>query len=150
MDNDSTLDKFRNVSERPPAILFYDGDCGLCNRSVRFFMEQDEKKWLRYAPIQGSTAIEYLSDEHRENLSTVIYYRPLADGQSETLLRSDAALYATIDIRSGWRWLAKLTLWIPRSWRNVLYDWVARNRHRFFKKESCVLPKADELQRILP
>lgn len=113
-------------------------------------MEHDKNKWLRYAPIQGTTAIDYLSEDLRKDMSTVIYHRPLPDGQSELLLRSDAALYATIDIRSGWRWLAKPTLWIPRSWRDTVYDWVARNRHRFFKNESCDLPQADELGRILP
>lgn len=113
-------------------------------------MKRDKDEWLRYAPLQGSTAIDYLSEDLRKDMSTVIYLRPLPNGQSELLLRSDAALYATIDVRSGWRWLAKPALWVPGSWRNIVYNWVARNRHRFFKYASCDLPKADKHGRILP
>ncbi len=113
-------------------------------------MERDKNKRLHYAPIQGTTALDYLNADLRKDMSTVIYHRPLPDGESELLLRSDAALHAAIDVESGLRWLAKTALLIPRSWRNLVYDWVAKNRHLFFKGESCKLSQADNLGRILP
>ncbi len=131
------------------AILFYDGDCGLCNRSVRFLIKRDRIDWLRYAPIQGETAATKLDAELRENLSTVIYLRETPDGEEETLLKSDAALNAVIDIRSHWRWLAYPARCLPRGWRDRVYDWVAQNRHRFFGNARCTLPTEEEQARLL-
>jgi len=133
------------VNEEKRAILFYDGDCGLCSRSVRFLMERDRIGLLFYAPLQGQIAANLLKDELRQSLATAIYRK--TDGT--ILLRSDAVLHALIDIESSWRFLAKPALCIPRSWRNAAYNWVASNRERFFPKDSCSLPTPEEAQRIL-
>lgn len=138
------------VGDRNKAILFYDGDCILCNRSIRFLMKCDHKKFLFYAPIQGRTANEYLSIEQRKNISSAIYHRPLPDGQSESRLRSEAVLYAILDINGSWRWLARALLWIPRSLANAFYDWIAAHRHHFFKSHHCELIQLNEKSQILP
>jgi len=101
---------------------------------------------LHFAPIQGATAAECLEPPLRENLATVIYQRPTGDGTVEILLRSEAALCALIDTRSRWRWLAYPARWVPTSWRDGVYNWVARNRHRFFPKNACPLPDASKSQ----
>jgi predicted DCC family thiol-disulfide oxidoreductase YuxK len=139
-------------NEKQSAILFYDGECGLCSRSVRFLMKRDKKAALKFAPIQGETATRYLSPSLREQLSTVIYYRPSPSGDdgSQRLLRSEAILCALIDTGSAWRWPARVAHWLPRSWRDIAYDWVARNRHRFFPKGSCALPNPGEEKKLLP
>lgn len=113
-------------------------------------MEQDHGGVLYFAPIQGETAAQCLDASLREQLSTAIYQRPDATGNRETLLRSEAVLCALIDIRSRWRWLACLARWIPSSWRDGIYDWVARNRHRFFTKDACQLPDTNHQAHFLP
>lgn len=133
------------VSEEKRAILFYDGDCGLCSRSVRFMMERDRASVLFYAPLQGKHAAELLAPELRESLSTVIYRN--TDGVIR--LRSDAVLHALIDIGSGWRFLARPALFIPQGWRDGIYRWVAARRHKFFPKESCALPTPEESRQLL-
>jgi len=113
-------------------------------------MQRDDQALLHFAPIQGETAAHCLEPSLRETLSTAIYQRPVGDGHSEILLRSEAVLCAIIDIRSHWRWFAYPARWIPRSWRDVVYNWVARNRHRFFAQDACELPTPDEQARVLP
>ncbi|NBB80928.1 MAG: DUF393 domain-containing protein [Verrucomicrobia bacterium] len=139
-------------SDGQSPILFYDGECGLCSRSVRFLMKRDRADALKYAPIQGETAKIYLSPTLREQLSTVIYYRPCPsdEGNRQRLLRSEAILSALIDTGSAWRWPARIARCLPRSWRDVFYNWVARNRHRFFPKGSCPLPDSAERTKLLP
>jgi predicted DCC family thiol-disulfide oxidoreductase YuxK len=132
------------------AILFFDGDCGLCSRSVRFFMRQDTGEHLCFAPIQGETAAALLDADRRAALSTVVYRRPVPAGGHEVLIRSEAVLRLLIDLRSPWRWVAYPALCIPRGWRDGLYDWVARNRHRFGAKSACALPEPSEHARLLP
>lgn len=133
-----------NANER--AVLFYDGDCGLCSRSVRFLMRRDRRGELYFAPIQGETSEKKLPPELRKTLSSVVYQR--RDG--ELLLRSDAVLQALIDIESRWHWLACLALKIPRNWRDGIYDWVAVRRKKFFSKGACLLPSVREKTQLLP
>jgi predicted DCC family thiol-disulfide oxidoreductase YuxK len=128
------------------AILFFDGDCGLCSRSVRFMMRRDKTGSLFYAPLQGRVAADLLDETLRKSLATVVYRPP--DGR--VLLRSDAVLNALIDIQSRWRFVARLCLAIPRTWRDGLYEWIAARRHRFFPKESCPLPSPEKTEKLLP
>ena len=134
------------MNEKDPPVLFYDGDCGLCSRSVRFLMRRDRRGLLYYAPLQGATAAARLGDELRKSLSTVIYQR---EG-GEILLRSDAVLHALIDIGSHWRWLARIALLVPRHWRNGIYNWIAARRKKFFASSSCSLSTREENRRMLP
>lgn len=115
-------------------------------------MKRDRADALKFAPIQGETATRYLSPSLREQLSTVIYYRPSPsdDDESQKLLRSEAILCALIDTGSVWRWPARIAYCIPRGWRDFAYNWVARNRHRFFPKGSCPLPRPNEQSKLLP
>jgi predicted DCC family thiol-disulfide oxidoreductase YuxK len=131
------------------AILFYDGDCGLCSRSIRFLMKRDRYGWLHYAPIQGETAASMLNESLRENPSTIVYLRRAQSGENEILLKSEAVLQALIDIRSHWRWLAASAHYLPKSWRDSAYDWIARNRLRFFGNESCALANETAQARLL-
>lgn len=137
---------FQVVSHQDKAILFFDGDCGLCSRSVRFLMQRDKQAFLFYAPIQGVTAEGLLDAELRKALATAVYRSPVGS----QYLRSDAVLHALIDMRSSWRFLARPALWVPRSWRDGIYNWIAARRHRFFPKHSCELPTPQENHQLLP
>jgi predicted DCC family thiol-disulfide oxidoreductase YuxK len=41
-------------------VVFYDGVCGLCDRSVQFLLARDRERVLHFAPLQGSTAAAVL------------------------------------------------------------------------------------------
>lgn len=105
-------------------------------------MRRDRWGALYFAPLQGETSAKKLPPELRETLSSVVYQR--RDG--ERMLRSDAVLQALIDIGSRWRWLARLALKIPRSWRDGVYNWVAARRKKFFSKGACPLNTRNNLR----
>ncbi|MCD6051631.1 MAG: hypothetical protein K0Q55_3040, partial [Verrucomicrobia bacterium] len=46
------------------ALVLFDGDCGLCQRSVRFLLAEDRAKAFSFAPLQGATAAPIL-ERHR-------------------------------------------------------------------------------------
>lgn len=129
------------------SILFFDGDCGLCSRAVRFLAGRDRRARLHFAPLQGSTAAELLPLELRRSLRTAVYRRA---GHPQPYLKSEAVLRALIDTGSRWRHPARAALWLPAGLRDALYDAVARNRRRCFKKKACPLPSEATGQRILP
>lgn len=132
------------------SILFFDGDCGLCNRSVRFLIERDKRKRLYFAPLQGTAAQAIVPSEYRQLLSTIIYNRANAGKEHSLHIRSDAVLLALIDIGGFWRIVAKCARLLPISFRDWCYDRVAKNRQRFSGKETCKLPTKEEQARILP
>lgn len=132
------------------AIVFFDGDCGLCSVSVRFLIKRDSHQHLYFAPLQGIAAQAILPQQYRESLRTMVYQRVTADGQPTLLVRSDAVLLALIDTGSAWRYLAQIVRLLPLSLRDWVYDRIADNRKIFFKAVACKLPSKDAHARILP
>lgn len=132
------------------AIVFFDGDCGLCSVSVRFLIKRDSHQHLYFAPLQGIAAQAILPQQYRESLRTMVYQRVTADGQPTLLVRSDAVLLALIDTGSAWRYLAQIVRLLPLSLRDWVYDRIADNRKIFFKSVACKLPSKDAHARILP
>ena len=126
-------------------IVFFDGLCGLCNRSVDLLLRWDTKGVLRFAPLQGETARRLLPAPQVRDLDSLV----LVDARGMHL-RSTAALRALEHLGGAWRGAALLR-WVPGVVRDAVYGWVARHRYRWFgKKESCRLPSPAERERFLP
>jgi len=136
----------RRFGERP--LLLYDGECGLCSRTVRFVLRRDRLKRLRFAALRsaaGEAALRAAGLQPEPSLSTVVLLT--ADG--EALVRSDAALGVAADLRWPWRWATALR-WVPRRLRDGAYRLVARHRLRIFGgAERCVLPDPGHEGRFL-
>ncbi|MDQ8202329.1 DCC1-like thiol-disulfide oxidoreductase family protein [Pelagicoccus sp. SDUM812003] len=125
-------------------IVFFDGVCGVCNKSVDLLLKLDEREQLRFAPIQGEAAKRYLSDECRENLDTISFF----DGKTLTF-RTTALLKIARTLGGIW-WVFYPLIIIPVEWRDLAYDWFARRRYRYFgKKEACRIPTPEERSRFL-
>ena len=142
--------EFKTISERS-RILFYDGDCGLCAQSVRFFLGIDRHKRLSFAPLQGDTAQGYLPANLRDAqcLSTVVYRRSNSNGQS-LFLRSEAVAHALIDVGGVWGFLGRLLRLIPTPLRDWAYKLIAKNRLKLFPDGACALPTEQARERLLP
>ena len=141
---------FKPTSE-PSRTLFYDGDCGLCAQSVRFFLRIDRHKRIAFAPLQGETAQDYMPAKLRDarSLSTVVYRCSDSDGQS-LFLRSEAIARALIDVGGLWGFLGRFLRLIPTPLRDWAYNLIAKNRLKFFPNDACVLPKEQARERLLP
>jgi len=110
-------------------ILFFDGVCGLCNKSVDFVLTRDQQGRIKFSPLQGETAARLLTPADLQDLNTMVLW---IEGQ--TFRKSSAA------VRILWR----LSL-------SFGYSLVARNRYRFFgKNETCRFPTPAERLRFLP
>ena len=144
------MSEFKLISE-PSRILFYDGNCGLCAQSVRFFFRIDRHKRLSFAPLQGETAQGYLPVNLRDaqSLSTVVYRCSDSYGQS-LFLRSVAVARALIDVGGLWGFLGRFLCLIPTPLRDWAYNLIAKNRLKFFPNGACALPTEQERERLLP
>lgn len=130
--------------DRP--IVFFDGRCPLCHRAVLALLELDSKRVLRFAPLQGETAAEYLSDDSRRELSTLVYRS--VDGEIAT--KSTGFLRAAEHLSEVHARSARLLLVIPNAIRDGIYDIIADNRYNWFGQyDACRLPDGSD-ERFLP
>ena len=144
------MSEFKPISE-PSRILFFDGECGLCAQSVRFFLGIDRHKRLSFAPLQGETAQGYLPANLRDvqSLSTIVYLCSVSDVQS-LLLRSEAVARALIDVGGLWGFLGRLLRLTPTPLRDWGYNLIAKNRLKLFPNGPCALPTEQARERLLP
>lgn len=130
----------------PGPIVLYDGECGLCNRSVKFLLKRDGGQ-IYYAPLQGETAaaLRQRYPEIPKTLESVV----LVDGD-RAYLRSKAFLYGAKYLTRPWRWAYALR-WLPAFVLDLGYRVVARVRYRIWGKyDTCRLPTTDERAKLLP
>ena len=115
---------------QPEAIIFYDGECGFCNRWVVFVLRHDLDGKFQFAALNSQTARTRIQDASLLNGSTVILLTPEA-----IFTRSTAVLKIAAQL-PGYKILASLLLKIPRTLRDRIYAFIARHRHTFQPSQS--------------
>ena len=130
------------MSSHPFPIIFYDGLCGLCDRSVQFILRHDKRKIFRFASLQSGFAHQILGEKIRYD--SFIYYE-----NEQASYRSTAALLMFRKLGGVWSLLFAFII-IPAIIRNGVYDYVAMNRYRWYGKfDTCKIPADDLKERFL-
>lgn len=127
-------------------ILFFDGVCNLCNTSIQRVIKADKKGVFRFASLQSETAKELLADSglNPTELKSVILLH-----QDRFYTRSNAVLESVRLLGGAWS-LLYIFIIVPPFIRNAIYDWIARNRYRWFgKKDACMIPSPELKSRFL-
>ena len=127
-------------------IVLFDGVCNLCNTSVDFLIRNDKRGELRFSALQSEVAESLLKNVTKpDRLPDSVML--LENGKLYT--RSTAALKIVRHL-PGYFKVFYVFIIIPRPVRDLVYDWIARNRYRWYgKKETCRLPSAAERARFL-
>ena len=123
-------------------ILFYDGDCGLCDATVRFVLRHERGAEFRFAPLQAPLARRLLAPHGvaAGDLSSMLV---LEGGR--LWRESDAAARILRRLRMPWRLLAEAMALCPRGLRDRAYRFVGRRRHRWFgrsRAQACPVAAA--------
>ena len=131
------------ISELPinKKIILFDGVCNLCEASVQFVIQHDKKDIFRFVALQselGQKIIHHIGIQN-QNIDSVILYKPGV----AYYYKSSAALQIAKNL-GGFYHFGTFFKIIPTGLRNVLYDFVAKNRYQWYgKKESCMIPTAE-------
>jgi predicted DCC family thiol-disulfide oxidoreductase YuxK len=117
----------------PPFVLLFDGVCNLCNTGVGFVLDHEQSPLLRFASMQSNFGKSALTS-HRfpECPSSIVLI------ESERVYTQSTAICRLMRyLRAPWHLLA-FAIVIPAPIRDLIYDWIARNRYQWFGKlESC-------------
>lgn len=130
--------------------LFFDSQCGLCHRAVRFVANRDRSPGVfRFAPLQGETFRRLVPEDLQADLPDTMVVLT-ADGR--ILIRAAAVIFILERLGRCWRLAAALLRVLPPALRDRIYDRVARDRGRLFDRplDACPLPAEEAAQRFDP
>lgn len=127
-------------------IILFDGVCNLCNSSVNFVIKHDKKNRYRFAALQsdiGKDLVNQFGIDPNETDSII-----LIKGQKH-YIRSSAALRVAKGLSGGYP-LFYVFMIIPTFIRNWVYDYIAKNRYKWYgMSESCMIPTEELKSRFL-
>lgn len=127
-------------------IIIFDGICNFCNKSVNFIIKRDTKVHFLFTPIQSDVAKEIMHkyDLNSKDIDSIILIK-----DDRYFTKSDAILEILKDL-SGYWFLFRIFKIVPKIMRDYLYNFISKNRYKFFgKKNSCMLPTKDLKKRFL-
>ena len=127
-------------------IILFDGVCNLCSSTVQKVIENDTGNQFKFASLQSEFGQEFLSENNlpEDEFNTII----LIEG-NKFYMKSDAALRIGKELKGIYK-LSGLLFVFPKFIRNLVYDFVSRNRYKWFgKRESCWLPTPELQQKFI-
>lgn len=119
-------------------IILFDGVCNLCNSAVQFIIKHDKKDVFRFVALQSDLGLDILKHIGIDStkIDSIVLYEP----GIAYYYKSDAALQIAKSL-DGLFSIGIILKIIPNGIRNSLYDYIAKNRYKWYgKKESCMIP----------
>jgi predicted DCC family thiol-disulfide oxidoreductase YuxK len=138
-----TIDELQNSKK---TIFLFDGHCNLCNGAVDFILKNEKSAEIIFGSIQSESAQKLLKSfgVNIEKLETsyVIHKGKLFE-------KAEGSLQLALFLKKPWSYVKGFQI-LPTSFLNIFYDFISKNRYRFFgKKETCRLPTSSERDRFL-
>ena len=127
-------------------VILFDGVCNFCSFWVNFVIKRDKNDIFRFAALQSETGEKYLK-KFRLNITDPDTF-VLIEGK-EYFIKSTAALKVAWELKS-WLKISYPLIFLPISFRDFLYDLIAKNRYKIFgKKDVCRIPTAEEKMKFI-
>ena len=119
-------------------IILFDGVCNLCDSAVQMIIKHDTEDIFRFVALLsdlGQKIIQHLGIDIQKTDSIILYHPGFA-----YYLKSEAALEIAKNL-GGIFYFATLFSILPISFNNYIYDYIAKNRYKWYgKKEACLIP----------
>jgi len=130
----------------PDYLVLFDGHCHLCDGSVKFILKHDKNKVFKFASLQSTTGKKIIEKYQIDpSLGESIIY--LKKGKIYT--KSSAALWIANKIKFPAILISGLIIFPPII-RDKVYDFIAKNRYKWFgKSETCLLPDPEQRNRFI-
>jgi predicted DCC family thiol-disulfide oxidoreductase YuxK len=137
-------------------LVVYDGECGFCNRSIRWMLRRDRKNRLRFAPSSSPAAAQLLASHgvhafgENPGPDTILVFRNTGTPLETLLVRSNALLACLKVLPQPWPIVAAIARLIPRPVRESAYRLIARWRYRIWGRHAiCPIPTSEERRHFL-
>jgi len=127
-------------------LILFDGICNLCNSSVQYIIKHDEQALFSFASLQSDFGKQQLASHGLlpEQLDSIVYIHG-----NQRYVKSTAALKIAKRLDGPVKFLYAFII-IPAPIRDIVYNWIARNRYKWFgKQQHCMLPTSDTKKRFV-
>jgi predicted DCC family thiol-disulfide oxidoreductase YuxK len=147
MDISNQIDSYLAEIPKDKKIILFDGVCNLCNSAVLFIIKNDKKDLFRFVALQsavGEKIIAHIGVDLQKMDSIILYEPGIA-----YYYKSEAALKIASQLGSFFSLLVVFKI-LPTAFSDTTYDWIARNRYKWFgKKENCMIPTPELKSKFL-
>ena len=132
------------MSSQP--IILFDGVCNFCNGAVNFTIKRDKKATIKFAALQSETGRQ-LVQQYGFPADDMHSFLFIENGKAYN--RSTAALRVCRHLKGLWL-LCYGFIIVPAFIRNGIYDWIAKNRYKWFgERQECMIPTPEVRARFL-
>ncbi len=147
MFNVTIIDMEINNLPKDKKIILFDGVCNLCDATVQFIIKHDKKDVFRFVALQsdiGQEIIKYIGIDTSKT-DSIILYEP---GQAY-YYKAEAALKIAGELGGVYSLMGPFSI-LPKWLNNKVYDYVARNRYKWYgKKNECMIPTPEMKAKFL-
>jgi predicted DCC family thiol-disulfide oxidoreductase YuxK len=127
-------------------IVLFDGVCNLCNFTVNFILDRDNKKEYFFAALQSDSGQRLLKENglSQNEMSSVVLLK-----NGKYFQKSSAVLEIVKDFSWPYQ-ILQLGRLLPAFIRDFIYDLIAKNRYKLFGKlATCRIPTPELKSRFL-
>ena len=138
--------KMINLPKHKKLILF-DGVCNLCNASVQYVIKHDKNNVFLFTALQSEAGLELIKKYkiNTKKIDSILLYTP----EKGIASKSSAALKIAGSLGFPHNILSVFLI-VPPFLRNWVYDYIAKNRYKWYgKKESCWIPTPELKSKFL-
>ncbi|MBJ7882451.1 thiol-disulfide oxidoreductase DCC family protein [Gelidibacter salicanalis] len=133
--------------EKNKQLILFDGVCNLCNSSVQYVIKHDQQDIFRYTALQsevGQEILEHYKIDTSKTDSILLYSE-----ENGIFYKSTAALKIASQLGFP-RNIMVIFIIIPPFIRNWVYDFIAKNRYKWYgKKDECMIPTPELKSKFL-
>ncbi len=127
-------------------VILFDGYCNLCSSSVQFIVRHDPNAKFKFSSLQSESAKKLIRQfaSPSQNLESIVLIE-----ENKFYFKADAALRIAKQLKFPISMLSIFTL-LPKFIRDGIYNWIAKNRYRWFgKKMECMVPDKSLSERFI-
>jgi predicted DCC family thiol-disulfide oxidoreductase YuxK len=126
-------------------IVFFDGECGVCNFWVQWILERDKKDKFLFASLQSDFGQQFLSERGLDTnvFNTLYLWKP----DHYYLIKSRAVIQIA-NLLGGIYTLLSIGKILPAFTGDVFYDMVSRNRMKL-SAQKCFLPDQHQKKKFI-
>ena len=128
------------------SIIFFDGICTLCNKTVLFILKHETNKLIYFSSLQSKFAQDIFSKKsiNIEEFNSIIFIE-----NNCIYYKSQAVFRISKNLKFPFN-LLKYFRFLPVFITDFIYDIIAENRYRIFGKiEQCQLLTESDKKRFL-
>lgn len=136
-----------NYIPKDKQLILFDGVCNLCNASVQYVIKHDKNNFFLFTPLDSKVAKEIIEKYNLDTskIDSIIHYAP----ETGIKIKSTAALKIASQLGFP-RNLMTIFYIIPPFIRNWVYNYVAKNRYKWYgKRDECMIPTEELKQKFV-